>query len=180
MNIALTITLLRFLLAPLLVWLLLQQDYSMALGIFLLGSISDALDGFIARQFNQGTPLGALLDPLADKLLVACAILMLFWLGHFPLWLAIPVLLRDLIIMSGALAYRHISGKLEMQPLPLSKLNTAVQFVLILAILAANDGYPQLHFLLEPLSWLTLATTLASGAQYIWEWSRRARRNIRV
>lgn len=174
MNLALAITLLRFLLAPLLVWLLLQKDYSAALGIFLLGSISDALDGFIARRFNQGTPLGALLDPLADKLLVASAILSLFWLGHFPLWLAFPVLLRDLVIMGGALAYKRVSGKLEMAPLPLSKLNTAVQFILILVILASDDGYPQLEFLLQPLYWMTLATTLASGTQYVWEWSCRA------
>lgn len=173
MNVALTITLLRFLLAPLLVWVLLQNNYSAALGIFLLGSLSDALDGYIARRFNQCTPLGALLDPLADKLLVACGMLTLLWQGHFPLWLACFILLRDVVIVSGAFAYRRATGKLEMEPLKLSKLNTAVQFILVLVILANADGYTQVAFALQPLIWLTLATTVSSGIQYVWEWSRR-------
>lgn len=178
MNLALTITLLRFLLAPLLVWVLVQGNHTAALGIFFLGSLSDALDGFIARRFNQCTTLGALLDPLADKLLVACGILTLLWEGHFPLWLAGFILLRDLVIMSGALAYRRTTGRLEIQPLPLSKLNTAVQFTLVLVILASADGYQHLQFTLQPLIWLTLATTLASGIQYIWVWARRATSDI--
>lgn len=180
MNVALSITLLRFLLAPLLVWVLLQENHTAALGIFLLGSLSDALDGFIARRYNQCTPLGALLDPLADKLLVACGMLTLLWQGHFPLWLAAVALLRDFIIMTGALAFRHATGRLEMEPLPLSKLNTAVQFSLVLVILANADGYTQLSPLLTPLIWLTLATTSASGIQYVWVWSQRAKRAIKA
>lgn len=180
MNLALTITLLRFMLAPLLVWVLVQENHTAALGVFFLGSLSDALDGFIARRFNQCTPLGALLDPLADKLLVACGILTLLWEGHFPLWLAGFVLLRDFVIISGAFAIRRMTGRLEMAPLPISKLNTAVQFTLVLVILAIADGYTRCAPLLAPLTWLTLATTLASGIQYTWEWSRRSRREVKV
>lgn len=175
MNLALTITLLRFLLAPWLVWVLLQENHTVALGIFLIGSLSDALDGFIARRFNQCTPLGALLDPLADKLLVACGMLTLLWQGHFPLWLAGLVLLRDIVIVGGAIAYKHATGKIEMKPLLISKLNTAVQFTLVLAILANADGY-RVAFALQPLVWLTFATTVASGIQYVREWSMRAKR----
>ena len=175
MNLAITITLLRFLLAPLLVWMLVQEKHTLALGVFLLGSLSDALDGFIARNFNQCTRLGALLDPLADKFLVACGMLTLLWQGHFPLWLACFVVMRDIVIVSGAFAYRRATGTLEMQPLPLSKLNTAVQFTLVLVMLATADGYAPLEFALQPLVWLTFATTLSSGIQYVWEWSRRAR-----
>lgn len=175
MNVALGITWLRFLLAPLLVWVLLRENYTAALALFALGSLSDALDGFVARRYNQCTPLGALLDPLADKLLVACGMLTLLWQGCFPLWLATAVLLRDFIIMSGALAYRRATGRLEMDPLPLSKLNTAVQFTLVLALLAAAAGYAQVQFALHPLLWLTLATTVTSGMQYVWLWSQRAR-----
>lgn len=176
MNYALAITLLRFMLAPLLVWLLLREDHLAALGVFLVGSISDALDGYIARRYNQGTPLGALLDPLADKLLIACGILMLAWQGHFPLWLMVAILLRDVVIMGGALAYRQVSGRLEMTPLMSSKVNTALQFVLVLVILAQADGLDWLTPILPVLIWLTFATTLASGIQYVWVWSRRARR----
>ena len=175
MNLALTITLLRFLLAPWLVWELLQEHHTTAFGIFLIGSISDALDGFIARRYNQCTPLGALLDPLADKLLVACGMLTLLWQGHFPLWLACFVVLRDMIILGGAYAYRRATGRLEMQPLYLSKINTAVQFMLVLVILADADRYIQFSPLLQPLIWLTFATTVSSGVQYVVEWSARAR-----
>ena len=176
LNAALTITLLRFLLAPLIVWLLLSQNYPAALATFLLGSISDALDGYIARRFDQATPLGALLDPLADKLLVACGVLTLTWLGHFPLWLMTAILLRDVVIMAGALAYKRATGRLEMSPLIISKLNTAVQFILVLTILAGASGVQWLSGTLPLLVWLTLATTLASGIQYVWEWSRRSQR----
>lgn len=179
MNVALTITLLRFLLAPLLVWLLLAGNFGASLIVFLVGSISDALDGFIARRFNQGTPLGALLDPLADKLLIACGILVLAWLGRFPLWLMAVVVVRDVIIICGALAYRRLTGRLEMAPLFISKINTAVQFTLVLAILADSSGVKWLAAALPVLVWLTLATTLTSGIQYVREWSRRAR-HIRV
>jgi cardiolipin synthase len=175
MNYALAITLLRFLLAPLLVWLLLQENYLSALGVFLVGSISDALDGYIARRFNQGTPLGALLDPLADKLLIACGILMLAWQGYFPLWLMVAVLLRDLIIMGGALAYRRVTGTLEMAPLMISKINTTFQFILVLAILLLADGITLITPLLPALVWLTFATTLLSGIEYVRTWARRAR-----
>lgn len=175
MNLALTITLLRFLLAPWLVWELTQENHTVALGIFLIGSLSDALDGFIARRFNQCTPLGALLDPLADKLLVACGMLTLLWQGHFPLWLACFIVLRDVIIIGGAYAYRRATGRLEMQPLYLSKINTAVQFTLVLVILADADGYARFSAALQPLIWLTFATTVSSGVQYVLEWSRRAR-----
>ena len=180
MNYALAITLLRFLLAPLLVWLLYSGAYIASLCIFLVGSISDALDGYIARRFNQKTALGALLDPLADKLLIACGILMLVWLHHFPLWLMVVILLRDFIIMAGALAYRHVTGRLEMAPLMISKINTALQFILVLSILAEAGGQHWLAPGLSPLIWLVLASTLASGSQYVWEWSRRARRNTGI
>ena len=180
MNLALTITLLRFLLAPLLVWVLLQENHTGALVIFLVGSLSDALDGYIARHYNQCTPLGALLDPLADKVLVACGMLTLLWQGHFPLWLAGFVVLRDIVIVSGAFAYKRATGTLEMQPLLLSKLNTAVQFTLVLVILANAGGYTQFAFALQPLIWLTFATTVSSGVQYVREWSRRATRPMQL
>ncbi len=174
MNYALAVTLLRFLLAPLLVWLLLDERYLAALVVFLVGSISDALDGYIARHYNQGTPLGALLDPLADKLLIACGILLLAWQGLFPLWLMAAVLLRDFVIIGGALLYRRLTGSLEVAPLLISKANTALQFVLVLAILAHAGGIAAMAPLLTPLVWLTFATTLLSGIEYVRIWGGRA------
>jgi cardiolipin synthase len=180
MNLALTITLLRFFLSPLLVWLLLREDYTASLLVFLAGSISDALDGYIARRFNQRTPLGALLDPLADKLLISCGIVTLAWLEHFPLWLMAAILLRDAMIIGGALAYRRLTGKLEMAPLFISKVNTTVQLTLALAILATASGMAWLTAALPLLIWLTLFTTLVSGVQYVRIWSGRAREALKA
>ena len=86
------------------------------------------------------------------------------------------ILLRDVVIMAGALAYKRATGRLEMSPLIISKLNTAVQFILVLTILAGASGVQWLSGTLPLLVWLTLATTLASGIQYVWEWSRRSQR----
>jgi cardiolipin synthase (CMP-forming) len=178
-NAAIAVTLLRFLLAPVFVWLLLRQAYAPALGIFLAASLSDALDGFLARRFGLATPLGAILDPLADKVLIACGILTMGWVGALPLWLAGIVLLRDAAIVSGAIAYRYATGSIRMDPLMLSKLNTAVQFVLVLAALLAHSGFVMPGGWLDILVWATLATTLASGTQYVVQWARKARRKLR-
>lgn len=166
----------RFALAPLFVWLLLGGDYMAALAVFLIASISDALDGFLARRFGLGTPLGAVLDPLADKLLVGFGIITLTWLQVLPLWLAVVVVLRDIVIMTGAVAYLFATGKLEMTPLPISKLNTTMQFILVLAVVASYAGIGITPPWLDLLVWLTLVTTLASGVQYAWIWSRKAQR----
>lgn len=161
---------------PLFVWLLLDGAYAAALAVFLVASISDALDGFLARRFNLGTPLGAVLDPLADKLLVGFGVITLAWLQVLPLWLAGVVVLRDIVIVAGAAAYLSVTGKLEMTPLQVSKLNTAVQFVLVLAFVASHAGIGPSPLWLDLLVWLTLLTTLASGAQYVRVWMEKARR----
>lgn len=173
-NAAIAVTLLRFLLAPVFLWLLLREAYHAALWVFLAASFSDALDGFLARRFGLATPLGAMLDPLADKLLVACGIVAMGWLGVLPLWLAGIVLLRDAIIVSGAIAFRFATGSIEMTPLLSSKLNTAVQFVLVLAALLIHSGLVMPALWLSSLIWVTLLTTLSSGMQYVWQWARKA------
>ena len=177
LNPALGVTLLRLLLTPVFVWLLLNESYQAALWVFLIASASDALDGFLARRFNLGTTLGALLDPLADKLLIGFGILTLAWLQALPLWLAAIIVLRDVLIVVGATAYFYTTGKLEMAPLWISKLNTTLQFVLVLTVLVAYAGIYVTPLLLNLLIGLTLATTLVSGVQYVWTWARKARRN---
>jgi cardiolipin synthase len=168
------ITGLRILLIPPFLWLLLQGSYGGALALFLLAAASDGVDGLLARRYGWRSRLGAVLDPLADKLLMLCAYLALGWLAALPWWLVGLVLLRDGLIVAGALAYYRLFGICEMAPLPVSKLNTLLQSVLVLAVLGAlwqGEVSP------PPLRWLTYlvaATTLASGAGYVWIWSRRA------
>ena len=84
--------------------------------MLLAAGVTDGLDGFIATRFDQRSRLGAILDPVADKLLMLAAVLALTWVGLLPLWVALPILLRDVVIFGGALAYYRRAGSIEMQP----------------------------------------------------------------
>ena len=179
LNVPNTLTVMRMLLVPVIVVALLRQSYDVALGIFLLAGASDGLDGFIARRFNQCTRLGAILDPLADKLLVVSSALVLGWLGRIPWWLAAAVVGRDLVIVAGAIAYYRRVRHLEMEPTLLSKLNTFLQIGLILIVLADGAALIGAGRWLPQLFALTLATALASGGQYVVIWSRRAMSRVR-
>lgn len=168
------ITGLRILLIPPFLWLLVQGGYGGALALFVLAGMSDGVDGFLAKRYGWRSPLGAVLDPLADKLLMLCAYLALGWLAALPWWLVGMVVVRDGIIVAGALVYYRLFGAYEMEPLLASKLNTVLQIVLVLTVLwGVWQGGVSLA-LLHVLIALVGFATLASGSAYVWLWSRRA------
>lgn len=177
MNFPNTITLLRIFLVPLLVLALGRQAYAWALCVFLVASISDVLDGYIARRFNWRSRLGEVLDPLADKLLVVAVVLMLAWQGWLPYWLAILIVLRDVVIVSGALAYHRFIGPLEISPTYLSKANTVLQFLLLVLVLADAAAWLHVGAFLPVVYWVVFLSTLLSGFNYVWHWSHRAARD---
>jgi cardiolipin synthase len=168
------ITAARILLVPPILWLLLQERYSTVLLLFLLAGASDGLDGFLAKRFGWSTYLGSILDPLADKLLLMGAIVVLGWQGNLPVWLVVLVILRDVVIVSGALSYHYLIESFEASPLFVSKLNTVVQILLVLAILF-DQGVMALPapILIGLIAGVAL-TTVSSGGIYVWEWGRRA------
>ncbi len=156
------------------VWLMVEGRFGLALALFALAGLSDGLDGWLAKRFHWESRLGGLLDPLADKVLLVSAFLSLGWLGFLPITLVLLVILRDLIIITGALVYHYSIADLEAAPSLISKLNTLVQIVLVLAVMA-NQGLLDLPAsLLTSLILLTYLTTLISGADYIWKWTRLA------
>jgi cardiolipin synthase len=168
------ITVLRFLLVPPVVLLLLQEQFGLALLMFGVAGFSDALDGYLAKRFNWTSRLGALMDPLADKLLLVSSFITLGWLQLIPLWLVGVVILRDMVIVSGALVYNFRIERLEAEPTMVSKLNTVTQIMLVLAILFSR-AVTALPFLwMDVLLYSVLMTTLWSGFDYVWRWSRRA------
>ena len=173
LNVPNTLTIMRMLLVPGIIFALLRESYGIALGIFLFAGASDGLDGFIARRFNLCTPLGALLDPLADKLLVVSSALVLGWLGRIPWWLATTIIGRDLVIVTGAIAYYKRAGHLEMEPSLLGKLNTFLQIFLILVVLADGAGIIGAVRWLPMLFFVTLVMALVSGGHYVAVWSRK-------
>ncbi len=169
------ITGLRILLVAPFLWALLEERYNTALLLFIIAGVSDALDGFLAKYFGWTSELGGLLDPIADKLLLMGAILALGWLNELPGWLVALVILRDLLIVGGAVSYHLLIERFEAAPLMISKLNTLVQLILVCAVIVHYGMIPLPNILLTGLIVLTALTTVWSGAAYIWQWSRRAR-----
>lgn len=166
-----TITIARLLLVPVMILFLKQGQYGYALTVFLVAGVSDALDGFIARRFGLITHLGAVLDPLADKLLLISAYVMLAWLGQVPFWLLLIVGFRDLFIIGGYLVVTSMLGPVRMRPSYLSKLNTLTQIGLVVALLLRESVIGSIpEDVVGWLVWLVTATTVLSGVHYAWLW----------
>lgn len=168
------ITLFRILLVAPFAWALLRGEYGLALALFVLAGISDGLDGWLARRYGWRSALGAVLDPLADKLLLVTAYLVLGWLGFLPLTLVIVVLARDVIIISGAAAYRILFGHLDMAPSFISKLNTVLQVTLVVGAMVSTGLGWLPTWLVDMLVATVFASTVLSGAHYVTVWSARA------
>lgn len=168
------ITVFRFLLVPPVVWLMLNQRFGAALIVFGIAGFSDALDGYLAKRYNWTSRLGSLLDPLADKLLLLSAFITLAWLHWIPLWLVSLVILRDLIIVAGAIVYHMRIEQLDAEPSLVSKLNTVTQILLVLAVMFTQAIQELPALWLDVLLYSVLATTVWSGLDYIWTWGRRA------
>lgn len=159
-------------LVPVVFWLLLSRRYELAFVLFVAAGITDALDGWIAKRFNMKTELGAYLDPLADKLLVACIFVALGVLGELPSWLVIAVVSRDVLIIAAVVLSWMLGNPVTIRPFIVSKANTAAQITLaavVMADLAFALGVGQLRLLLV---WITVALTLASLAAYMRAWLR--------
>jgi cardiolipin synthase len=174
MNLPNLISLGRLLVVPLVVWLILSGQMAEAFWMFVLAGVSDAVDGFIAKRFNAATVLGGYLDPLADKVLLIGVYVTLGVTGHVAGWLVIMVVFRDVLILGGALLYYMVTQSLSMQPVFISKVNTAAQIALATVILASSGLNLDLGWLGQALVYITAVTTLVSGGIYVVTWSRRA------
>ena len=164
----------RIILVAPIVWLLTQQEFTTALILFAVAGASDALDGFLARYFHWQSWWGSVLDPLADKLLQVSCYITLAWMGHIPYWLVTTIVLRDLVIVLGALVYHHRITAFEAEPSIISKLNTFTQIVLILMVVLHIGLYALPELLLQGMIYLVFFTTLYSGIDYVYRWTHRA------
>ena len=165
----------RVLLVPVLVYLLFRGDSAAALWVFLIAGVSDALDGFIARVFHQRTRFGAILDPIADKLLIVATVLALAWIELLPFWLSAIIIARDLVIVAGALSYRLLIGPFEMAPSLPGKICTFSQIALLLMVLLDIADYLDFSAWLQPAYWTVALVSIASGLHYVVVWSRKAK-----
>ena len=167
----------RILLVAPVIWSLLNQQFTLAVWLFVIAGASDGLDGFLAKRFGWTSRLGGILDALADKFLLVSTFVCLWWLGVFPPWLVLAVFTRDLVIVIGAIVYNFRIEAVQPEPSYISKLNTFLQIALA-ALAVLQLGFSIVPgWVLPTLVWAVLATTILSGADYVLEWSRRARRN---
>lgn len=164
------ITCMRFILIGPILWALLTKCYPLAFYLFVIAGLSDGLDGLLARFFGWTTPLGALLDPLADKLLLMGSFIVLAYLQQIPLWLTVVVIGRDIWIMGGALLYRYWVGPLDYKPVWISKLNTFFQLVLVSLLVIRLAFFDIPAELIPRIIEAVFVTTLLSFIQYTWMW----------
>ncbi len=171
------ISLLRIaLVAPILLFIV-DGQYGYALALCFVAGFSDGVDGYLAKRFDWHTRIGALLDPIADKLLVAGTFMALVYTGHIPLWLAALVIVRDVVIVGGATAYNFLIRPVEGEPTRISKLNTALQLLFLVFVLSrAAFGWPD-QITITVLGASIVVTVVVSGIDYVWSWARRARQD---
>jgi cardiolipin synthase len=164
------LTLVRVAACPILVLLLHERNYELALYVFIAAGVTDGLDGYIAKKFDCVTSFGAVLDPIADKLLIGSAYIMLAILGDIPFWLLVVVMFRDLVIIVGYLILVVMGHDVPMRPTYLSKINTFMQISLMAAVLVEKAGFLEISALVTILIAGVLMTTIVSGVQYAWYW----------
>jgi len=166
------ITIIRILIVPVIILLINSGQMSYAFILFILAGLSDGIDGFIAKRFNQATKLGAYLDPVADKILLVSIYVALGQLGHLPMWLVILVVSRDLLIIGAFLLAWIMGFNIKVAPLMVSKANTTAQIVLA-GLILADLGYDLNLSVITSITLYGVAVlTILSGTAYLVEWMR--------
>ena len=184
MTTANKITILRILLIPFFVVETLyycrtgnETHRFVAVVAFALTAFLDGVDGFIARHYNQKSELGAILDPLADKLLLVSGIIVLSfdhhpYLGQVPLWLTGTIIGRDLLLLIGIAVIRLTVGKVKVRPRALGKVATVFQMIVVLWILLDWDRDVNAHWLQVWTIGAAVFTGL-SGLWYVWDGTKQ-------
>jgi cardiolipin synthase len=163
------LTFLRIIAVPVFLIFVADGRYGAALVLFVAASITDTVDGVIARLTDTRSDLGAALDPLADKLLLVSSFLILTWLGAIPIWLFILVVMRDVVIVGGYLTIYFFSTAMEINPSAIGKVNTFLEMITIgfALIRLARPDIPLAE--VNQVAWyLTGATIAVSGIHYVY------------
>ena len=174
MNIPNFISLARLLVVPIVVWAIVDDRMGLAFWLFVFAGLSDAVDGFLARQLSCKSVLGEYLDALADKALLMSTYVTLGSEGYLPSWIVILVVSRDVLILGGAMLYHTLTHSLQMKPIFISKVNTLAQILLAGFTLAVQALEVKIDLTILAFIWLVAATTVASGASYVIRWTAKA------
>jgi cardiolipin synthase (CMP-forming) len=162
------ITILRLVFVPVFVIFEVNRNYGWALAVLLASAFSDVVDGLVARVFHEETPLGIALDPIADKLLLGTAFVVLAIRDVLPWWLTILTLSRDVAIIVTALLISLVVGYRPFRPTALGKLSTVCQVSTVFVAVAYQAHVPFIpHLLVEIFTYLVAVFTVASGVHYL-------------
>ena len=161
------ITLIRLLAVPIMVWLVLVDEMTIAFWVFVAAGVSDGVDGYLAKRLDAVTELGTYLDPLADKAMLAAIFMTLGYTGGVSVWLVILIVFRDILIVGGVLLGHTLDLKMRVAPLYISKVNTVVQIVLAALLLAKPGIGLEDYGLTVVLVYIVAATTVVSGIFYL-------------
>ncbi|MCC0014984.1 MAG: CDP-alcohol phosphatidyltransferase family protein [Rhodobiaceae bacterium] len=172
MTIPNILTILRLILVPVIIYGVIVGWHQLAFWLFITAGISDGVDGYIAKRFDQRSELGAYLDPLADKALLVSLFITLAILDHIPLWLTILVTSRDAFILAGIGVAALMGRPMEIDPLKVSKATTAFQIALICLVLARIAFDWDVALLVNSGIVLVAGLTLASASAYLMSWFR--------
>lgn len=142
--------------------------------LFSIAAVSDGLDGYLAKRFLWTSDLGRFLDPMADKLLLMSVFITAAWLDIAPWWVATVAVARDLVIGLGALLFRLWFGPLRGRPTVISKINTGMQILYLMAVILASATHLPPREVIDALAVVMVITTVASGADYVLRFMRRA------
>ena len=168
------LSILRIVLIPLVAWLILFDYFLYALITTLIIAISDFLDGFIARVFNAQSEIGSYLDSIADKAFIISAYMLIGTQDLLPIFVIIIVISRDIIIMGAFGLSFAMNQKLDINPIRISKINTFLQFLLIIVVLINNikvfESTFVLHYLINFMMYAVIITTITSLFFYIKQW----------
>ena len=169
------LTFMRMILIPVFASLLYYGYSKSALAVFVVAGVSDGIDGFLARRFNQQSELGTIIDPIADKMLMTVAFIILTLpnvmqpVRHLPVpfWVTAAVIGRDLLIITIAAAINIMTGFRGFRPSWLGKLSTLVQVIAVtLILLAAVTGY---SIFLPTVYTIVVFLAFLSGVHYIFQ-----------
>jgi cardiolipin synthase (CMP-forming) len=171
------LTVFRMVLIPVFVTLLFYQRFVFALAVFVIAGLTDGLDGLLARRFQQQSQLGTVLDPIADKLMMVTAFIVLSMRSVFPqpvpshlpipFWVTIAVISRDVFIVVGAAAINIMTGFRGFRPSWLGKVNTTVQIIAIALIMFAASVPYYTGYYLPTVYAIVFAFAVSSGLHYI-------------
>jgi cardiolipin synthase (CMP-forming) len=170
------LSVLRLLMAVPIALLVVYDESVLAMTLFITAGATDGIDGWLAKRYHWQSQLGGWLDPLADKALVLSVCIALTAHGDLPYWLLGLIAIRDLVIVSGAVAFHFNYAPLHAAPTIVGKITTAALLLLVVLLLWGNVKPQVPAWLIETLILSCAGLLLVSGVDYVRRWSIKARR----